>query len=174
MNPLLYYQIVAVLLLGLGLYALVARRTLIGMLIGVELMLNGAGLSIVAAAQLTPMDAVFGQLGALLVMGLAAAEATLVLAIVLVVSKRFGDATADAPPRTEGVVHGRRRPDHRKRPGACAPGHHLPGPLCPVVFPQGPEPPRRRLLRGRRPGLPVGPDPGAGRPWRRPSGPAIW
>lgn len=102
MNPLLSYQVVAVLLLCLGLYALVARRTLIGMLIGVELMLNGAGLSIVAAAQLTPMDAVLGQLGALLVMGLAAAEATLVLAIVLVVSKRFGDAASDAPSELKG------------------------------------------------------------------------
>jgi NADH-quinone oxidoreductase subunit K len=102
MNPLLCYQIVAVLLLCLGLYALVARRTLIGMLIGVELMLNGAGLSIVAAAQLTPTDAVLGQLGALLVMGLAAAEATLVLAIVLVISKRFGDAAADTPRELKG------------------------------------------------------------------------
>jgi len=102
MNPILYYQAVAVVLLGLGLYALVARRTLVGMLIGVELMLNGAGLSIVAAAQLTPMDAVLGQLGPLLVRGLAAAEATLVLAIVLVVSKRFGDASADAPAELKG------------------------------------------------------------------------
>ncbi len=101
-NPLILYQVVAVLLLCLGLYALVARRTLVGMLIGVELMLNGAGLSIVAAAQLTPMDAALGQLGALLVMGLAAAEATLVLAIVLVVNKRFGDATADAPTELKG------------------------------------------------------------------------
>ena len=58
MNPLVFYQTVALLLLGLGLYALVARRTLVGMLIGVELMLNGAGLSIVAAAQLTSADAV--------------------------------------------------------------------------------------------------------------------
>ena len=101
-NPLVLYQVVAVMLLCLGLYALVARRTLIGMLIGVELMLNGAGLSIVAAAQLTPMDAALGQLGALLVMGLAAAEATLVLAIVLVVNKRFGDATSDGPSELKG------------------------------------------------------------------------
>jgi NADH-quinone oxidoreductase subunit K len=101
-NPLVFYQVVAVMLLCLGLYALVARRTLVGMLIGVELMLNGAGLSIVAAAQLTPMDAVLGQLGALLVMGLAAAEATLVLAIVLVVNKRFGDAAADGPSELKG------------------------------------------------------------------------
>jgi NADH-quinone oxidoreductase subunit K len=52
-------------------------------------MLNGAGLSIVAASQHTAANAVLGQLGALLVMGLAAAEATLVLAIVLVVTRRF-------------------------------------------------------------------------------------
>ncbi len=102
MNPLFCYQAVAVLLLGLGLFGLVSRRTLIGMLIGVELMLNGAGLSIVAAAQLTSADAVLGQLGALLVMGLAAAEATLVLAIVLVVSKRFGDAAVDGPRELRG------------------------------------------------------------------------
>jgi len=102
MNPLVCYQIVALLLLGLGFYALVARHTLVGMLIGVELMLNGAGLSIVAAAQLTPADAILGQLGALLVMGLAAAEATLVLAIVLVVFKRFGNADADTARELKG------------------------------------------------------------------------
>ena len=102
MNPLIFYQLVAVVLLCLGLYGVVARRTLVGMLIGVELMLNGAGLSIVAAAQLTPMDGVLGQLGALLVMGLAAAEATLVLAIVLVVSKRFGNAGSEAVAELKG------------------------------------------------------------------------
>lgn len=59
------------------------------MLICLELMLNGAGLAILAACQLTPANAVLGQLGTLLVMGLAAAEATLVLAIVYVVTRRF-------------------------------------------------------------------------------------
>lgn len=90
MTPLVLYQLVAVLLLGLGLFGLVWRRSLVGMLISVELMLNGAGLSIVAAGQLTPAEGGMSQLVALLVMGLAAAEATLVLAIVLVVVKRFG------------------------------------------------------------------------------------
>ncbi len=66
------------------------------MLISVELMLNGAGLSIVAAAQLTEADATLGQLGTLLVMGLAAAEATLVLAIIVVVSRRFGTTETSA------------------------------------------------------------------------------
>ena len=31
MNPIIFYQVVAVLLLCLGLYALVVRRTLVGM-----------------------------------------------------------------------------------------------------------------------------------------------
>jgi NADH-quinone oxidoreductase subunit K len=102
MSPLAWYQLVAALLLGIGLYGVVSRKTLIGMLIGVELMLNGAGLSMVAAAQLTPMDGVLGQLGTLFVMGLAAAEATLVLAIVLVVSRRMGDARSDTVSELKG------------------------------------------------------------------------
>jgi NADH-quinone oxidoreductase subunit K len=90
MNPLALYQLVALALLAIGLYGVVQRRTLVGMLISVELMLNGAGLSITAAAQLTEANAILGQLGTLLVMGLAAAEATLVLAIIVVVARRFG------------------------------------------------------------------------------------
>ncbi|MDQ7832647.1 MAG: NADH-quinone oxidoreductase subunit NuoK [Desulfovibrionaceae bacterium] len=102
MSPLSWYQLVAALLLGIGLYGVVSRKTLIGMLIGVELMLNGAGMSMVASAQLTPMDGVLGQLGTLFVMGLAAAEATLVLAIVLVVARRFGNARSDTVSELKG------------------------------------------------------------------------
>jgi NADH-quinone oxidoreductase subunit K len=90
MNPLLLFHLAALLLLGLGLYGITRRRSLVGMLISVELMLNGAGLALVASARLTPAIDELGQLGALLVMGLAAAEATLVLAIILVVAKRWG------------------------------------------------------------------------------------
>jgi len=92
MSALTLYQIVALILLCAGLFGLTQRRSLIGMLICVELMLNGAGLSMVAAAQLTDFSAALGKLGTLFVMGLAAAEATLVLAIVIVVARRFGSA----------------------------------------------------------------------------------
>jgi len=94
MNPLALYQMVGLFMLAVGIGGLVWRRTLVGMIISLELMLNGAGLSIVAAAQLTPADPTLGQLGTLFVMGLAAAEAALILAIVLIVVKRFH--TADA------------------------------------------------------------------------------
>ena len=96
MSALTLFQLVAIFLLAVGVFGLIWRRTLVGMLISLELMVNGAGLSIVASAQLTPADAVIGQLSVLFVMGLAAAEATLVLAIVLVVFKRFkGTQTED-------------------------------------------------------------------------------
>ena len=94
MNALTLYQLVALFLLSIGLFGLVWRRTLVGMVISIELMINGAGLSIVAAAQLTPANAVIGQLGTLFVMGLAAAEATLILAIVLIVVKRYKTSQA--------------------------------------------------------------------------------
>lgn len=94
MSALNAYHLVAFLLLALGLYGFMARRGLVGMLISVELMLNGAAMSITASGQLTDASGVLGQLSSLLVMGLAAAEATLALAIILVVSKRFGSTSA--------------------------------------------------------------------------------
>ena len=96
MTPLALYHMAALVLLAFGLVGLTRRRTLVGMLISVELMLNGAGLSIAASAQLTDASATLGQLATLLVMGLAAAEATLILALIVVVHRRFGATrTAD-------------------------------------------------------------------------------
>jgi NADH-quinone oxidoreductase subunit K len=86
-------MLAALLLLAIGLVGLISRRTLVGMLISVEMLLNGAGLSVVAAAKLTPASDAVGQLAAIFIMGLAAAEATLVLAMMVVVYRRF-DTTA--------------------------------------------------------------------------------
>lgn len=94
MSPLNAYHLVSFMLLAIGIYGFVSRRGLVGMLISVELMLNGAAMSITASGQLTGASGVLGQLSSLLVMGLAAAEATLALAIILVVAKRFGGTTS--------------------------------------------------------------------------------
>ncbi len=94
MSPMTLYHLIAVFLLCIGLFGIMYRRTLVGMILGIELMLNGAGLSIMASAQLTPTPNEIGQIGTLLVMGIAAAEATLLLAILLVVSKRFKSVEA--------------------------------------------------------------------------------
>ncbi|WP_027722262.1 NADH-quinone oxidoreductase subunit NuoK [Maridesulfovibrio zosterae] len=102
MSPLLMYQLVALMLLAIGLYGIVWRKSFVGMLISVELMLNGAGLSIVAASQLTEAGNSIGQIAALFIMGLAAAEATLVLAIIVVVARRFKSVETDAVSRLKG------------------------------------------------------------------------
>jgi NADH-quinone oxidoreductase subunit K len=91
-TPLTLFWLAALILISLGLAGLITRRTFVGMLICVELMLNGSGLAIVAASKCVGAAEVHGQLAALFVMGLAAAEATLVLAMVLVVQRRFGTA----------------------------------------------------------------------------------
>ena len=102
MSDLNLYFLTALGLLAIGLYGMLSRRSLVGMLIGVELMLNGAGLSIVAAAQLSSKTPELGQAATLLVMGLAAAEAALVLAIIIVVAKRFGRAEAQTVSALKG------------------------------------------------------------------------
>jgi NADH-quinone oxidoreductase subunit K len=105
-TPLTLFLLASLILLALGLVGLITRRTLVGMLISVELMLNGAGLSIVAAAKtssLTGLLDIHGQLAALFVMGLAAAEATLVLAMVLLVQKRFGRVTTETVTSLKGA-----------------------------------------------------------------------
>jgi len=94
MSIMTVYHLVAIFLLSIGIFGIVYRRTLVGIVLGIELILNGAGLSIMASAQLTPTPNEIGQVGALLVMGIAAAEATLLLAILLVVSRRFKNVEA--------------------------------------------------------------------------------
>ena len=96
------------------------------MLISVELMLNGAGLALVASARLTPASDELGQLGTLLVMGLAAAEATLVLAMVLVAVKRSGTSDSDRLCAVEGMR--RSRGSRVQRTSMNGAGPSSPGP----------------------------------------------
>jgi NADH-quinone oxidoreductase subunit K len=96
-SPLVCYHIAALILIAFGILGLTRRRTLIGMLICVELMLNGAGLAIAASSILKGGSvAAHGQIITLFVMGLAAAEATLLLAIIIVVFRRFGTTRTNA------------------------------------------------------------------------------
>ena len=59
------------------------KRNAIGVLMGVELVLNGAAVNFVAFAHFNPAFAIEGQIFALFVIILAAAEAAIALAIVL-------------------------------------------------------------------------------------------
>ena len=88
MNTLTTYLIIAALLFSMGLLGVLQRRNLIGMLIAVELMLNGASLNFMAFNRfLTPEPAV-GQIVTLVIMGLAAAEAAIGLSIIFALFRK--------------------------------------------------------------------------------------
>lgn len=75
----------SLLLFSLGLYAVIARKNLIAILIGVELMLNAASVNFMAFNYHLSPDPAVGQIIVLFVIGLAAAEAAIALAIILTV-----------------------------------------------------------------------------------------
>lgn len=79
---LLGYLVVSAILFVSGVACMATKRNGIGVLMGVELVLNGANLNFVAFAQYTTLG-LDGQLIALFVIVLAAAEAAVALAIAL-------------------------------------------------------------------------------------------
>ena len=80
------FVLLSLVLFTLGLYAAMARRNLIAILIGIELMLNAASLNFMAFNRFLPVeDPTVGQLFVLFIIGLAAAEVAIALSIILVV-----------------------------------------------------------------------------------------
>ncbi len=77
------YLVLGALLFVCGAVCMATKRNAIGILIGVELVLNGANVNFVAFARYNPAFEVEGQIFALFVVVLAAAEAAIALAIVL-------------------------------------------------------------------------------------------
>ncbi len=89
-----HYLVVSALLFTLGILAMVARRNAIGVLIGIELVLNAANVNLVAFGRFTdagPKGPVF----AIFVILLAAAEAAIMLALLLNIFERSGSVSVD-------------------------------------------------------------------------------
>jgi NADH:ubiquinone oxidoreductase subunit K len=80
---LVHYLAVAAILFVAGLVSMLAKRNAIGVLIGVELILNAAGLNLAAFARFNKSFELDGQVFTVFVIVLAAAEAAIALAIVL-------------------------------------------------------------------------------------------
>jgi NADH-quinone oxidoreductase subunit K len=79
------YLIVSAALFGIGAFGFMARRNAILMLISIELMLNSVNLSLVAFNAFIPGARNAGAIFALIVMAVAAAEATVGLALVIAI-----------------------------------------------------------------------------------------
>jgi NADH:ubiquinone oxidoreductase subunit K len=78
-----HYLLVGAVLFVAGVMCMAIKRNAIGVLMGVELVLNGANVNFVAFARFNRTFEVEGQVFALFTIVLAAAEAAIALAIVL-------------------------------------------------------------------------------------------
>ena len=86
------YLLVAGILFVAGLFAAISRRNAIGVLIGVELMLNAAALQFAAYGRFSPnAHDPQGQTAAVFVIVVAAAEAAVVLALLFAVYRTTHD-----------------------------------------------------------------------------------
>ena len=79
------YLVLSGLLFAIGTFGFLARRNAISMLMSIELMLNAVNLAIVAFGSFVKDLATDGSVIALMVMAVAAAEATVGLAIVIAI-----------------------------------------------------------------------------------------
>jgi NADH-quinone oxidoreductase subunit K len=94
-NSLNAYLVLAGLLFSIGMFGFLARRNAISMLMSIELMLNAVNLSIVAFGAFVPGLGSAGSVIALMVMAVAAAEATVGLAIIIAIYRNQGTPLVD-------------------------------------------------------------------------------
>lgn len=86
MIPLSYYVAVSTILFVIGLVGVLIRRNFIIVFMSVEIMLNAANINLVAFSSY--FDSLDGQIAAIFVIAIAAGEAAIGLAIIIVVFRR--------------------------------------------------------------------------------------
>ena len=96
-----HFLVLSAILFCLGLFCVLTRRNAIGILMGIEMILNSANLNYVAFARYNG-GAYDGQIFAIFVIMLAAAEAAIGLAIVLAIYQGFETIEVDATDRLRG------------------------------------------------------------------------
>ncbi len=89
-----HFLLVSAVLFALGLYAIITRRNAILVLMGVELVLNAANINLIAFSRYGGLN-LDGQVAAVFVIILAAAEAAVALGIVLNIYSRFQTVNVD-------------------------------------------------------------------------------
>jgi NADH:ubiquinone oxidoreductase subunit K len=95
MIPLSWYLIFAAGLFSVGLFGVLARKNAIAILMGIELMLNAVNVNLVAFWRYrTPAD-IGGQVFAVIVLAVAAAEVAVGLALFISIYRRRNTIAAD-------------------------------------------------------------------------------
>ncbi len=95
MIPLSWLLLLSAALFSIGLFGVLARKNAVAILLSVELMLNAVNINLVAFWRYGDILNMAGQVFAIIVFAVAAAEVAVGLALVISVYRRFNTVVAD-------------------------------------------------------------------------------
>ena len=82
------YLLLSAALFSVGIFGLLARRNLVAILISLELILNSASINFLAFNRFAMPNKTLGQVFAIFIIALAAAEVTIALSLILFLSRK--------------------------------------------------------------------------------------
>ncbi len=95
MIPISWYLILAAALFSIGLFGVLARKNAVAILLGVELMLNAVNINLVTFWRYNAPETVTGQVFAIIVFAVAAAEVAVGLALIISIYRNRNTVMAD-------------------------------------------------------------------------------
>ena len=95
MIPLSWFLLLSAALFSIGLFGVLSRKNAVAILLSVELMLNSVNINLVAFWRYGNIAQMSGQVFAIIVFAVAAAEVAVGLALVISVYRRFNTVVAD-------------------------------------------------------------------------------
>jgi NADH:ubiquinone oxidoreductase subunit K len=95
MITLLHYVVLGAALFAIGVFGVLTRRNAIGILMSLELIFNAVNINMVAFSKFFTPDAALGELFAIFIITVAAAESVLGLAIILAIYRKKSVINAD-------------------------------------------------------------------------------
>lgn len=90
-----HYLALSAILFCVGIYGIFTRRNAIGILMSIELMFNAANINFIAFSKFITPTLLTGQVFAVFVITIAAAEATVALAIVILIYRHHKEINVD-------------------------------------------------------------------------------
>ena len=95
MVPISWYLILSAALFSIGMFGVLSRRNAIAILLGIELMLNAVNINLAAFWRYGDFSVMAGQVFAIIVFAVAAAEVSVGLALVISVYRRRNTVIAN-------------------------------------------------------------------------------
>jgi NADH-quinone oxidoreductase subunit K len=102
MIPLIYYLALSSVLFSIGAYGVLTKRNAVRVLMAIEIMMNAAIINLVAFSVYMPYQNIAGQVFALFAIAIAAAEASIGLAIFILIFRIHGTINIDDLRRLRG------------------------------------------------------------------------